>query len=340
MAQKFNPPPSWPAAPEGWVPPEGWQPDPEWGPLPDGWQLWTSDDGDRGTAPSGLPAPAAAPVAQAPRAAEPKPDRLAAARSWIVQHKALSVVGGVLVLGLIGSAASGTGGSKPDVTATAPSASATTSASASATASTKSTPTASAVATPSAVAKPMPSVPPAPVIPPAVEYSGVGDSILNITKPGGADVAAIATITHQGGSNFAVWSLDAAMAHNDLLVNEIGNYTGTVLMDKSSRKKSISLEITADGPWTVKIGAVQSALHWDGSAPASGVGDNVLFYTGKAGAAAVTHDGSSNFAVWAYATRGDLLINEIGPYTGTVRWMAGPALYEINADGRWTVALK
>ena len=34
---RFNPPPGWPPAPEGWVPPLGWTPDPSWPPAPAGW---------------------------------------------------------------------------------------------------------------------------------------------------------------------------------------------------------------------------------------------------------------------------------------------------------------
>lgn len=37
---KFNPPPGWPKAPDGWIPPKGWAPDPSWPEAPPGWQLW------------------------------------------------------------------------------------------------------------------------------------------------------------------------------------------------------------------------------------------------------------------------------------------------------------
>ncbi|GAA3708671.1 hypothetical protein GCM10022204_28470 [Microlunatus aurantiacus] len=40
LARRFNPPPNWPAAPDGWVPPPGWQPDPAWGPPPPDWPVW------------------------------------------------------------------------------------------------------------------------------------------------------------------------------------------------------------------------------------------------------------------------------------------------------------
>jgi Domain of unknown function (DUF4190) len=41
---RFNPPPGWPAAPEGFLPQPGWRPDPAWPPLPAGWPLVISDD--------------------------------------------------------------------------------------------------------------------------------------------------------------------------------------------------------------------------------------------------------------------------------------------------------
>ncbi len=41
--RRFNPPPGWPPAPEGWTPPPGWSPDPSWPDPPPGWQLWIDE---------------------------------------------------------------------------------------------------------------------------------------------------------------------------------------------------------------------------------------------------------------------------------------------------------
>jgi Domain of unknown function (DUF4190)/Septum formation len=41
---RFNPPPGWPPAPEGFTPQSGWQPDPSWPPPPAGWQLWVNEN--------------------------------------------------------------------------------------------------------------------------------------------------------------------------------------------------------------------------------------------------------------------------------------------------------
>ena len=39
----FNPPPNWPAAPEGWAPHETWQPDASWGPPSATWLVWKAE---------------------------------------------------------------------------------------------------------------------------------------------------------------------------------------------------------------------------------------------------------------------------------------------------------
>lgn len=43
MPTRFNPPPGWPAAPNGWTPPPGWNPDPSWPSPPPGWSIWIDD---------------------------------------------------------------------------------------------------------------------------------------------------------------------------------------------------------------------------------------------------------------------------------------------------------
>jgi hypothetical protein len=43
VTARFNPPPGWPAPPQGWTPPAGWQPDPSWPAPPAGWSFWVED---------------------------------------------------------------------------------------------------------------------------------------------------------------------------------------------------------------------------------------------------------------------------------------------------------
>lgn len=58
--------------------------------------------------------------------------------------------------------------------------------------------------------------------------------------------------------------------------------------------------------------------------------------------ATFTHDGRSNFIVWAYqGSDRDLVVNEIGAYTGS-RFVAGKkeTFFEIDADGTWSLRLE
>ncbi len=173
-------------------------------------------------------------------------------------------------------------------------------------------------------------------LPADIVYSGSGDDVLRIDLPGGPDSAAIATIGYTGSSNFAIWALDGNLAQQGLLVNTIGAYNGTVLLDEIG---TAALEITASGPWTITLRPLLAAREFEG-ASAAGSGDDVVIYRGDAGIAAISYTGDSNFAVWSYGNRSDLLVNEIGAYTGNVRWPSGPAVIEISASGAWTIAVE
>lgn len=192
--------------------------------------------------------------------------------------------------------------------------------------------------TPSSEAAEPSEAPPAPVVVPADKaYSGSGDKILAIELPDGADSVAAATIAYTGKSNFAVWSLDTDLEEQDLLVNEIGNYSGTVLFNlRGSATKS--LEITASGNWTVTVRSVLSLREFVAGA-ASGHGDDVLIFRGSAGVATISHIGESNFAIWSYGDRSDLVVNEIGNYKGESRWSKGPSVVAVTADGDWSVSV-
>ncbi len=123
-------------------------------------------------------------------------------------------------------------------------------------------------------------------------------------------------------------------------MNEIGSYAGTVPFNLSSSEQITAFEISADGPWTVTLRDVLTVREVQQGATTEGRGDDVLVYIGDATVADIAHTGDSNFAVWSYGNSSDLLVNEIGRYTGQVRWPAGTALIQISANGAWTIALQ
>ena len=154
-----------------------------------------------------------------------------------------------------------------------------------------------------------------------------------LTIPG--DKRAILEISYSGPSNFAIVSYGPGDDYLNLLVNEIGNYSGrrqvNFQIDQFSGPVRY-LEISGSGPWTINVlPTSHTHTEWGGA------GDDVVAITASSSSRPITfvHTGSSNFAVWSFSsTVGlDLEVNEIGAYNGTVVLDAGARYLEIIADG-------
>lgn len=172
-----------------------------------------------------------------------------------------------------------------------------------------------------------------------IELTGKGSRVVKFTIP--SDSIAIVKISAKGTSNFVVESLDSSGDTNDLLVNEIGNYTGTVLLDGDLGEHSVAFKIDSNGTWTLTIKPLRSARVWDPSGPLTGKGDDVVLVFPEPDAFTIVelkHGGDSNFAIWTYSSDDrDLLVNEIGRYTGETIVGSDLLLLEITADGSWSI---
>lgn len=169
-----------------------------------------------------------------------------------------------------------------------------------------------------------------------ISMTGAGDSLVSL--PAGA-TGGIVTATHDGARNFAVSVLDAAnQSTGELLVNTIGAYAGSTSWGINALAEGSTLQITADGNWTITITPFSTAPEL----ATAGTGDAVFRYDGGAAALAATHTGSRNFVLQeeiAEAFSMGLLVNEIGAYTGTVPLSSGPSIIVVTADGAWTLTL-
>lgn len=172
--------------------------------------------------------------------------------------------------------------------------------------------------------------------------SGSGDKYIDYAIP--FDSPAVLEIRHKGDSNFSIVSYDGSGDYIDLLVNEIGDYRGRVLvyneLDRYQDERVRHLEISADGDW--EIVAIPTSFLRTFTTSASGSGDDVIQVWTSADRITLSHDGTSNFIVIArgqfqYGSTWDLLVNEIGAYAGQVRLESGTNLFSIQADGNWTI---
>ena len=94
--------------------------------------------------------------------------------------------------------------------------------------------------------------------------------------------------------------------------------------------------------WAIVIKPVTDAPAWDPSSPLEGSGDSVYQLSPPSSGLVtldISNEGEDNFAVLAYtADSSDLLVNEIGNYSGQVLLPDGTVLVELIANGgSWTI---
>jgi hypothetical protein len=165
---------------------------------------------------------------------------------------------------------------------------------------------------------------------PVFSRSGSADLTFSMTLPVGSFAA---RVTHSGTGNLIVL-LDPF----EVVVNEIGAYQGRNLI--VSDGGTVQVDVTANGPWTLDVFAIETQLDED----ISGIGDQVSERFPSPGPAEIvrfTHNGSSNFIVRVHCDTGfpDLIVNEIGPVdeTDVVSFEGSNCFWEVTADGNWSV---
>jgi len=197
---------------------------------------------------------------------------------------------------------------------------------------------------PAPSATPEPTVSPTEVpsptpLPEPIVLKGRGKTVTESFTPPGPVNRAI--FTHSGRRNFIVQAYRTD-GKEDILVNKIGPYKGARPIFGANEQY---FEVNADGDWTITIEVVSSnPAYADGI---DGTGDVVsdVFMPSKEGPTPYTfsHDGKRNFIAQLHCAGGDdVVANEIGSAKGdvVVRMREGPCLWEVQADGTWSIKPK
>jgi hypothetical protein len=173
---------------------------------------------------------------------------------------------------------------------------------------------------------------------PAQSYSGTGNDVVTLTTP--VDVGIVEFDCPRCSGNTTVKS-DASI-DADLVSKFSGSYSGKVWIGMRGGTTS-RLQITASGPWTLKVGGLDLATLYDATEPVKGTGDDVVLYRTTPPTVDLTHSGKSNFSVLVMTdTIGypDLAVNAIGKYRGRVMFpskASDAVLVQVTADGAWTM---
>jgi hypothetical protein len=184
---------------------------------------------------------------------------------------------------------------------------------------------------------------------PGEEQSGEGPTIIPLDLPG--DSLHTVTFTYTGEAFFSSSLVDA----QGEFVAALGSspfgesaYSGTWPLELGLfGSEATAIDITnADGPWTVEVRDISEAPVWPDQT--EGSGDTVLQVDTSAVSeettVTATHDGESNFVVWAYSADTEsfedrLLFNVIGEFSGEAEtsFSAEQAVLQVKADGGWTI---
>ena len=202
----------------------------------------------------------------------------------------------------------------------------------------KPTATQAPTATPEPTAAPT-AVPSPTPLPEPITLSGKGKVVTDkFTPPSKLNRV---VFEHRGQRNFIVHSYKDD-GSEDFLVNTIGNYNGEALLTGDT---PLYFEVDADGAWSATVEPI--AIAESGADAITGHGDVVtgVFQPASTGAVpySFSHTGTRNFIVHLYCAGGeDFVVNEIGKAEGqvVVRFPDGPCLWQVQADGDWSVKPK
>lgn len=174
-------------------------------------------------------------------------------------------------------------------------------------------------------------------IPPEpITYTGSGDDYFDISP---FDSLYYFQITgNSDARHFSVTGYDSSGDYTELFVNTTDYYTGSVL---DSEQNTRTLEVKAEGDWTITIVSLYTAPVVKAGETYSGIDDAVLLI--PLGSSSAVINGNSlarHFAVKTYGGGFDLLVNTVDPYNGTVRVDSDATVMAVTAEGGWSILLQ
>jgi hypothetical protein len=182
--------------------------------------------------------------------------------------------------------------------------------------------------------------------PAPVELKGTGRQTTDVVSLRAGLI--VARSSHQGRSNFIVKLVDSKGKESDLLANAVGD-SSSVRVGRVEEAGRYSLNVTADGRWTVRMEQPSPVDVTSLPKTFTGKGDGVAGWVqlpqGRVVANSRMRSGNSNFMVHVIeqdGRRADLLANDIGVSSGSKAFegKGRVVLLSVQGDGEWSVALE
>lgn len=171
-------------------------------------------------------------------------------------------------------------------------------------------------------------------------FEGSGSEIVTLALPAG--LVAVATVEFDGADGVTIATFDADETMVDMVVSSYGPYKGIVLLGRGGDAETpydvVTLDISGDGNWKVKVSAATAAPLFDGEI--EGDSDAVYRYNGKDTELSVVHEGEDAFTVRVYDKDGFLVertVDEYGEIDDVYAMTAG-AYIVVTAMGPWSIS--
>ncbi len=173
-------------------------------------------------------------------------------------------------------------------------------------------------------------------VPKPVRYTGTGTKRITLRRPEAGETLVYVKGNAAGGL-FLVSTFDKGGKQVGMLVNTLEPYEGVRVLDMTSFTQAHALEVQGKGAWTVELRSARSAKAF--TLTASGRGDAVLRYEGRAGTAAIRGGGAMGLFMVMTRANGfpTPVASTVGTFSGSKRWPAGPVLVEVQSSGPWSI---
>lgn len=172
-----------------------------------------------------------------------------------------------------------------------------------------------------------------------IAHSGIGDSVFYPQKWVGP---AVVRISYDGPGPLTVWTQNDEAEREDMLVNVVGPYQGSCVIDLFGSQRILRFEVRTAGAWTIEVLPLSSAMHLTIPGAIQGAGDDVVVLDGPFPPDLLIVDAplvTGTFSVLSYGSQRDGVIGASGPYSGTVSIPSETTVLAVKALGPWRLEI-
>ena len=166
-------------------------------------------------------------------------------------------------------------------------------------------------------------------------FTGNGNAVLDVNK---WDGVAIVSASYTGNDNFIVNNYDINNNELGIVFNGLYDYKGTRLLDVKDNEDTKRLQVNTTGDWQIEIKPIKMATFVQPPFSYQGRDDDVLIVRNSPDLINYQTN-ESNFIIYAYTERGtiELVVNDIGPASGSAILPSDTLILEINGDSSWSI---